>query len=46
MIKANIPRERASKDKEDVKAILRHTKVNLKTLKNKAREEKTISLFG
>jgi hypothetical protein len=46
MIKATIPRERASKDKEDVKAILKHIKVNLKTLKNKARKEKTISILG
>jgi hypothetical protein len=45
MIKAMIQRERASKDKDDVKAILRHIKVNLKTLKNKATEEKTISIL-
>jgi hypothetical protein len=46
MIKATIQRERASKDKEDIKAILKHIKVNLKTLKNKARKEKTISILG
>ena len=37
MIKATIQRERALKDKDDVKAILRHIKVNLKALKNKAK---------
>lgn len=45
MIKATIPKERALKDKDDVKAILRYTKVNLKTLKDKASEEKTISIL-
>ena len=45
MIKATIQRERASKDKDDVKAVLKHIKVNLKALKNKAKEEKTISIL-
>ena len=45
MIKATIQRGRALKDKNDVKAILRHTKVNLKALKNKAKKEKTISIL-
>jgi hypothetical protein len=45
MIKATIQRERASKDKNDVKAVLRHIKVNIKALNNKAKEEKTISIL-
>ena len=45
MIKATIKKEKALKDKDDVKAILRHIKVNLKTLKKKAKEEKTISVL-
>jgi hypothetical protein len=45
MIKATVQRERALKDKNDVKAVLRHIKVNLKTLKNKAKEETTILIL-
>jgi len=45
MIKATIQREKALKDKDDVKAILRHIKVNLKALRNKAKKEKTISIL-
>ena len=45
MIKATIPKERALKDKNDIKAILKYTKVNLKTLKEKASKEKTISIL-
>lgn len=43
MIKATFPRERAIKDEEDIKAILKYTKVNMKLLKRKARKEKTIT---
>ena len=42
MIKVTIQRERSSKDKNDVKAILRHIKVNLKALKNKAKGENNL----
>ncbi|MGC9345294.1 MAG: hypothetical protein ACP5ER_00675 [Candidatus Bathyarchaeales archaeon] len=45
MIKATIPKERALKDKDDIKAILKYTKVNLKALKEKASKEKTISIL-
>ncbi|MDH5460040.1 MAG: hypothetical protein OEW71_03280, partial [Candidatus Bathyarchaeota archaeon] len=45
MIKATIPKERALKDKDDIKAILKYTKVNLKALKEKASKEKTISVL-
>jgi hypothetical protein len=42
MIMATIPRERAFKDKEDVKAILRFTEVNLEALKKRARRNNTL----
>jgi hypothetical protein len=45
MIKVTIRKEKALKDKDDVRAILRHMAVNLKTLKKKAKEEKTISIL-
>ncbi|MDI6905373.1 MAG: hypothetical protein QMD13_07820 [Candidatus Bathyarchaeia archaeon] len=45
MIKATVPKERALKDKDDIKAILKYTKVNLKALKEKASKEKTISVL-
>lgn len=45
MIKATVPAERALKDRDDVKAILKHTKVNLKMLKEKAVDETTFSML-
>jgi len=45
MIKATVPPERALKDKDDVRAILKYTKVDLKTLKEKALKEKTLSIL-
>ena len=45
MIKATIPKEKTLKDKDDIKAILKYTKVNLKALKEKASKEKTISIL-
>ena len=45
MIKATIPRERAQKDKEDVKAILRESRVNVDSLKRHAREENTLNIL-
>ena len=45
MIKATIKEEKALKDRADVRAILRHIRVNLKALKKKAKEEKTISIL-
>jgi len=42
MIKATVPRERAVKDVEDVKAVLRFTKVNLETVKRQAEKEGTL----
>jgi hypothetical protein len=45
MIKAAVPRERALKDEEDVKAILRFTKVNVETVKKQARKSNTLPIF-
>lgn len=45
MIKATVPRERALKDVEDVKAILRFTRVNLEAVKEKAQKEGTLSIL-
>ena len=45
MMKATVPRERAQKDKEDVKAILRESKVNVDALKRHARKENTLKIL-
>jgi hypothetical protein len=45
MIKATVPRERALKDEEDVRAILRFTKVNVETVKKQARKDSTLVVF-
>ena len=45
MIKATIPKERTLKDKDDVRAILRYTKINMNTLKRRARIESTVSIL-
>jgi len=45
MIKATVPRERALKDKDDVRAILRHTRVQMKALREQARRNNTISIL-
>jgi len=45
MIKTTIPRERALKDQEDIKAILKYTKIDMKTLTRKAKKEKTITIL-
>jgi len=45
MIKATVPRERALKDEEDVRAILKFTKVNVKVVKEQAKRENTLSIF-
>ena len=44
MIKATIPKERTLKDKDDVRAILKHTKINMEALKRRAHMENTISI--
>ncbi len=43
MIEATTPKERAFKDEEDVKAILKFTKVNMNAIKRQARKNNTLS---
>ena len=45
MIKATVPRERALKDEDDVRAILRFTEVNMKNLKRRALKDGTLSIL-
>ena len=45
MIKATLPRERAAKDEEDVRAILTFCKVDVETLKKRAKQDKTLTVF-
>jgi hypothetical protein len=45
MIRATVPRERAQKDVEDVKAMLKFTKVNLKAVRQQAEKEGTIQIL-
>ena len=45
MIKSTVPKERAFKDQEDVKAILRFTAVNIDAVKKKAEKESTLSIL-
>ena len=45
MIKATLPPERAIKDKEDVKAILAFTKVDIEAVKKQALKDKTFEIF-
>jgi hypothetical protein len=45
MIRVTVPRERAQKDVEDVKAILKFTKVNLKAVRRQAEKEGTIQIL-
>lgn len=45
MIKATVSRERALKDEEDVRAILKFTKVNVGTVKRQAGKDSTLSIF-
>jgi len=45
MIKATVPRGRALKDEEDIRAILRFTKVNVEAVEKHARRDGTLSIF-
>jgi hypothetical protein len=45
MIKATLPPERAIKDKEDVKAILAFTKLNIRAIKKQAQKDETLEIF-
>ena len=45
MIKATLSPERSAKDKTDIKAILKFTRVNLETVKKQAKKDKTLEVF-
>jgi hypothetical protein len=45
MIKATIPRERALKDEDDVRAILRFTEVDVEAVRRRARADSTLSIL-
>jgi hypothetical protein len=45
MIKATVPRERAVKDEEDVKAILEFTKVDVEAVKRQAKRDNTLTIL-
>jgi len=45
MIKATVPRERALKDVDDVRAVLKFTRVDVEAVKVKARKDKTLSIL-
>jgi hypothetical protein len=45
MIRATVPRERAVKDEEDVKAILAFTKVDFEAVKKQAKKDKTVAVL-
>jgi len=45
MIKATVPMERALKDEDDVKAILRFTKVDMNTIKRQAQRSNTLQIL-
>jgi len=45
MIRATVPRERAVKDEEDVKAVLAFTKVDLEAVKRQAKKDKTLEVL-
>ena len=45
MIKATVPRERALKDEDDVRTILKFTRVDMDLLERRARENNTLSIL-
>ena len=45
MIKATLPRERAAKDEEDIRAVLMFSKVNMKEVRNQAEKDGTLTIF-
>lgn len=45
MIRATVPRERAIKDEEDVKAILAFTKLDVEAVKKQAEKDKTLAIL-
>jgi len=45
MIKATVPRKRALKDEDDVRAILRFTEIDMNALKTRARRNNTLPIL-
>lgn len=45
MIKATVPRERALKDEEDVRAILKFTRVNAEAVRRRAKRDGTLAIL-
>ncbi len=45
MIKVTVPPERTQKDKDDVKSILKYTKVNIKAVERSAQRENTLTIL-
>jgi len=45
MIKVTTPPERTLKDKNDIRAVLKHTKVNVKAIEKRAQRESTLIIF-
>jgi hypothetical protein len=45
MIKATFPRERVQKDEDDIRSILRFTDINIKEVRERAKQEGTLDIF-
>jgi len=45
MIKTTLPPERANKDREDIKAILAFTKLNINAVRKQAQKDKTLEIL-
>jgi len=45
MIKTTVPRERALKDEDDVRAILKFSKIHMNLLRKRARKNNTLSIL-
>ncbi len=45
MVKATVPRERSLKDREDIRAIIRNTKVDRRKIAGAASRETTLTIF-
>ena len=45
MIKATLPRERAAKDEEDVRAVLTFCKLDVEALKKRAKKDNTLTIL-
>ena len=45
MIKATHPRERSLKDKDDIRAIIRHTRIDKRKILRTAKRDTTLTIF-